>query len=272
MTKTAFKLQKLENCFLQVNGKELKKGLYDTVEPSIEAPDEDKLNFLSYKNTATLNILVKLGSDKTGIIVESAVCEHNFEDETPLEDFTIHRFSEDGLFKVIRVILHTLPYLRTIYEPDPVTGKDDFSGIPEITFAYDDGKIYQITPLKEEAEELDCLDQFLTLTDIHYMVTNLDADPADPWEKPYVFNLCNLQKCFYKHVNDILKKMCSDKCSKEDTATRDLIWMALNAIQYLLDNGQFYEAQCLLERITSCNGVCKDATKSKVSNDCGCHG
>lgn len=69
------------------------------------------------------------------------------------------------------------------------------------------------------------------------MVTNLDADPADPWEKPYVFNLCNLQKCFYKHVNDILKKMCSDKCSKEDTATRDLIWMALNAIQYLLDNG-----------------------------------
>lgn len=273
MTEVAFKLKKLENCFLEVKGLENEKGLYD-------------LEQFTFENTATLNILIKLNSNKVDeTIVDQAVCEHNFDEQTgdPLEDFTIHKFPQDGLFKIVRFIIYTMTGIQNVCS--------NFSCITQKTYAYEDGKIYKLEPgieyKKEDGiwkyfdnesgkwmqlKELDSLKEMLEWDDIFMAVTNLDADPSTPFEKPYIFNLCNLWKCYYNQANKILGKLCSDRCSKEDTFNRDMLWMAINAIQYSLDNGMFFEAQCILDRITQCNGICPESTLKSNSKNCGCRG
>lgn len=55
---------------------------------------------------------------------------------------------------------------------------------------------------------------------------------------------------------------------------RDIIWMAINVIKYLIELGQYYEAQRVLEDITQCGGICKDVMVDKNTiggGGCGCN-
>lgn len=83
------------------------------------------------------------------------------------------------------------------------------------------------------------------------------------------FQTCKIRKCFIKICQDILDTSASIKCDnnvvdKELVYKRDLLWSTLNVIQYMVDFEQFEEASRLLERISSCNGLCND------NSDCGC--
>ena len=49
---------------------------------------------------------------------------------------------------------------------------------------------------------------------------------------------------------------------------RDLVWAALNVIQYMIDSNQLAEAQRLLERINGCNGLCSN--EDTGDKGCGC--
>lgn len=85
------------------------------------------------------------------------------------------------------------------------------------------------------------------------------------------FSLCNLRKCFIKICQDILKQKVSI-CSSNNvdhslTYKRDLLWSALNVIQYMVDMGQMDEAQRLLDELSGCNGLCPP---SETSCNCGC--
>lgn len=86
------------------------------------------------------------------------------------------------------------------------------------------------------------------------------------------FQICKLRKCFIAAAQKVLNAQTSIDCqrdkgvSKEDIYKRDLIWSALNVITYLVEMKQFEEAERLLERITDCNGLCDNSTKS----GCGC--
>lgn len=86
------------------------------------------------------------------------------------------------------------------------------------------------------------------------------------------FQICKLRKCFNELAKKVLDSQASIDCrkdsvSKDDIYKRDLLWSALNVIQYLAEMSQFEEAERLLERITDCNGLC-DNTNSK--GGCGC--
>lgn len=85
----------------------------------------------------------------------------------------------------------------------------------------------------------------------------------------YYFSICNLRKCFINICKDIFKQtssICNRNVDSELSYKRDLLWSAINVIQYMVEMDQYEEAQRLLEEITSCNGLC-----SNKSNDCGCH-
>ena len=87
----------------------------------------------------------------------------------------------------------------------------------------------------------------------------------------YYFSTCSLRKCFVSLAQDIFKNT-SSICEKAiiDPLTiqrRDLIWSALNVIEYLADLEQFDEAKRLLYEITQCNGLCPP---NKLNN-CGCN-
>lgn len=92
----------------------------------------------------------------------------------------------------------------------------------------------------------------------------------------YYFQLCNLRKCYINVAQQVLNNLdsasgkinCNWKKADSDLLyKRDLIWTALNVIQYMAEMQQFEEASRLLDRIIGCNGLCKDP-----NNDCGCNG
>lgn len=91
-------------------------------------------------------------------------------------------------------------------------------------------------------------------------------------EYSYFFSTCNLKKCFVKVCQEIFNSR-NTICSQGNVDhsliyKRDLIWSALNVIQYMAEMDQMDEAQRLLEEITSCNGLCPSSSQS--SSGCGC--
>lgn len=98
------------------------------------------------------------------------------------------------------------------------------------------------------------------------------ALPEADVEYNYFFSTCNLKKCFVKLCQEIFNSK-NTICGQGNVDhsliyKRDLIWSALNVIQYMAEMDQMDEAQRLLEEITSCNGLCPSSQKS--NNGCGC--
>lgn len=131
--------------------------------------------------------------------------------------------------------------------------------IPLQIYFYHEGKIYHING--QELEEI----QLEDLLDVNPETSNIYS------EIKHFFSVCNLRKCFIKACQEIFNSTAFDRCFKskvdeELRYRRDLIWAALNVIQYMVDCNQLEEAQRLLEQIMSCNGLC-----SKFNEDCGCN-
>ena len=96
--------------------------------------------------------------------------------------------------------------------------------------------------------------------------------PEANTEYSYFFSTCNLKKCFVKICQKIFDSK-STICGQENIDhsliyKRDLIWSAINVIQYMAEMDQMEEAQRLLEEITSCNGLCPSSQKN--TSGCGC--
>lgn len=108
-------------------------------------------------------------------------------------------------------------------------------------------------------------DQELTIQDIIDLFS---------YEQYNYFSICWLRQCFINICKSIFDSRASLDCNKvninEDiTYKRDLVWGAINVIQYLVEMEQYREAERILERITGCNGLC-DNFDSKKGGGCGC--
>lgn len=91
-----------------------------------------------------------------------------------------------------------------------------------------------------------------------------------------IFVLFNLWQCYLNYCKKLFEGECSknskcdDSCDDELTQNRNLIWLFLNAIQYLVKLGRIEEAQELLEEISGgCNVLCSNEMFSK-EYDCNC--
>jgi len=198
-----------------------------------------------------LNLLVKIDSKENMALSGAAICEHIIKDGMIHEDKTIIPFKGDGLYKVIHIILPTYEWFLE---------QEDLSEYTNI-YVYKDEKIYKV--INDELEELSSLDELMELNFTEQVLAYKD--------EVFVFNMCGIKKCFYNIVRTILNNLCTDKCSKQDTLYRDLVWMAINCIQYCIDLGNFYEAQRILEKVTTCNGICHEVNIMNVENtSCGC--
>lgn len=87
------------------------------------------------------------------------------------------------------------------------------------------------------------------------------------------FSVCYLRKCYISLCQKIFNDRGFDRCfngkvSSQLIYKRDLVWAALNVIQYMIDSNQLAEAQRLLERINGCNGLC--SSEDTGEKGCGC--
>lgn len=93
-------------------------------------------------------------------------------------------------------------------------------------------------------------------------------------KKDYV-SVCFLRKCYINLCRQLFNSNIVSDCSTNRTNNcelifqRDLIWMALNVIQYATELNQLAEAERIIEQLgRGCNGLCNEQQQFK--SGCGC--
>ena len=105
---------------------------------------------------------------------------------------------------------------------------------------------------------------------------NIEDTTISIVKKDYV-SVCFLRKCYINLCQQLFNSNIISECSNNrknncDLAfQRDLIWMALNVIQYLTELNQLSEAERIIEQLgRGCNGLCKQTFEQLSKSGCGC--
>lgn len=199
------------------------------------------------------------------------VLQLNKVEETTLQDpiFTVRtnkivpitlpvRF--DGWFKVQHIVLPSKGW----FQRELAKGNLSILGMYQGVYYADGFKIYKYydgvsttVPLQEVVER------------------NTENTTISRCVQDYV-SICFLVKCYINLCKQIFNNQAFDKCWNKNkidcqlTFKRDMVWMAINVIKYLVEFNQYAEAQRLIERLSSCNGLCGDSAPSPKKGGCGC--
>lgn len=105
---------------------------------------------------------------------------------------------------------------------------------------------------------------------------NIEDTTISIVKKDYV-SVCFLRKCYINLCQQLFNSNIISECSNNRKNNcdlvfqRDLIWMALNVIQYLTELNQLSEAERIIEQLgRGCNGLCKQTFEQLSKSGCGC--
>lgn len=107
----------------------------------------------------------------------------------------------------------------------------------------------------------------------------LEVNPTDTTISKYtedLVSICHLKECFIDICKQIFELRGFSKCLTKGTIdsqliyNRDLVWMTINIISYLVEFGEFGEAERIIELFGGCNNVCKSKYTTTAGNNCGC--
>lgn len=241
-----FKTCKYDTCGISITGLEKENQQYSV--------DSTKDTY-SYEDSVSLNVLVpvnKQGEDELPYD-QYQIVEHTGEDKS------IFTFPKDGLFKIVHAIIPTKAWYN------------EFGGTVSHNMYY-----YYRNPDQKEGKFYKQANGIIEEVTIQEVIS-VDWNSGSESTKctiykgvQYTFNICNTEQCLYSFSQDFLNKMCSNDCdSNTDVRNRDLVFMSVHILKYLIDLGRYFEAQELVEKLHSCTGVCKQIHK-KISNGGGC--
>lgn len=121
----------------------------------------------------------------------------------------------------------------------------------------DDEKFYEV---------IDNTPEEITLEDV---VKNISGVYTGTFISYTFVSTCNLNRCLYLLQKDKLSNGIAGCKSYKHSSEIDYIYMTLNVIKYLKDDGYLTEVQRIIENNDCCNLVCNYISK-KTNNDCGC--
>ena len=144
-----------------------------------------------------------------------------------------------------------------------------FDGEENWTVPYQ--KFAKITMINKQAMNMEIIDDPNL---IYYALSN----PTLIGISEDMFNISRLEKCFYDKVTNIFYNKLYTKCGRQEDEIfrdRDMVWMALEIIKYLIKECKYYEAQRILEMIDTCNSFCKELSSAgyrygSYSRNCNC--
>lgn len=95
------------------------------------------------------------------------------------------------------------------------------------------------------------------------------------WYDKGIFSIYNLIECFVrlekKRLDEFFKNGCNAACiSWINGSNADFLAGAIFVLNHMIDNNNFTQAQLLLNRLQTCNGLCGDIMGNDDSNGCGC--
>lgn len=243
---SVFKICSKGSCGIQITGLEREGDQYKAEDNNIQS-----LRTYKYTESITINIIASINYEGDIINPDVELVTHDLNGI----DNVVYNYTKDGLHLIAHIILPTQKMLndKNLYE--------DFIYFDE----YDNNIKHYIGEEKKEIEILEAVDL-------------LNIDPLDTntviRSDKQTFCLCFLNECYYRICKDLLTKFCGKCINKlqKDTQTvynRDIVWMTISVIKYLIEFGQYKEAQRILESITQCGNICDTLTSNK-GNSCGC--
>ena len=214
---------------------------------------EDDISKPKFTDTKSIVIIQKITSENSSI-VDTQFITHD-ENDVIIKDISV---GFDGWFKVYYLIIPTIDWINK-FELSEI--KSNYTGI---YFTNNDNKIYKVSSTGQYQEV-----QFEEIMERNTEDTTISRYVQDN------LSICNLRKCYQDILNKIFNSNFIGRCftnniDKDLTFKRDLLWMAINSLKYLVEFNQFAEAQRLLERLTSCNGLCNNNLTNSQRNGCGC--
>lgn len=211
-------------------------------------------NRFKYSDTISIDVLQRHTVEKDELQLP-VFNEHDNKDENIIMPITF-----DGWFGVYHIVLPTKDWFQR--ELDKTTA----SAIPMYnTVYYSDGiYIYKY------------FDGISTTVSVEEIVErNVDDTTISRIYNDYV-SICFLKKCYISLCQQIYNSRGFSKCwNKDSTAAelaykRDLVWMTINVVKYMVQSNQLAEAERIIERIGGCNGLCKSEYRKWPERGCGC--
>jgi len=200
-----------------------------------------------YSQTASLNAIIKVETNKITLI--DVLLDDHSED---LDSVTFN-VNADGYYTVDHVILPNMDW----YE----NSSDNYRRYYDTIYVTDGEKVYkEIEGTLTECTVKEILDRNIEGTTIQKCRVD-------------VFYTAGLQNCYIwycKQIFEALLNACNNGKYDDLIYARDMIWMTLNIIDYLVGFKQYLEAQRLLENFQRCGGYCKDFSIIKPDASCGC--
>lgn len=171
---------------------------------------------------------------------------------------------KDGWLKVHYLVLPTKEWLlRVLQKPNAI-------GIYDIVYYISKNKVYWYQPSSEEFGEVTKLEEILDIAQLPNVKTSISIVSKDQ------VSICNLQKCYINLCQQIFQSRGFTQCWNKNNIEseliykRDLVWMAMNVIKYMVECNQLYEAERIIELLHSCNGICSNKKVRNNDNGCGC--
>ena len=210
----------------------------------------------TFLQTVSINAITSIKADLTETLDVYGVVNHI----TDTVDTSNFEMSTDGLYRVTHIILPTNEWLLDAISKNGIslyTLIYYYNTTDKLFYKYISGTSTEVT-----IDELLAVNPTSTNT-----IIRTDKN---------TFCTCRLNQCFYnlcKSLFGILPSKCANKVDENKSMiyNRDIIWMAINIIKYLIEQGQYYEAQRILEEVTQCGSICNNIVVDKNSGGgCGC--
>lgn len=203
-----------------------------------------------YSESVTINAVYSISFDDKYTLEFTEIIPHD--ERVDQSDYSC---TKDGLFELCHIILPNQDFINNL-----IKWPDLAQMYSAIYYYGDDCLFYKYNPSNNTTTQVD-INLILEITDENSSIIKSCQQ---------AFNTCYLEHCLYNNVKTTVNSFwgkCITKPAINNTE-RDLIWMALYVIKYLVEMEQYYEAQRILGTLTDCGGLC--TTSKYTKNGCGC--
>lgn len=287
-------IENLGNQTLRINGPDICKYAYAGF---------DLFN-VPYDGAVSIHFITKVNFDLSVELVDNkspyAIIVHNYGDDvsTRNPDSIDVKVPSDGYYEIVTLVVPTLTYAQDSlgYVPGSKV-KDNLNTNIIAAEVLGNNKICLKT-LEHTQDETEgyyehiwtewkdiSLNDVLVLLEQAEMSNTKDEITIKKYTKS-AFVIDQLYQCYISKASELLNiysgdagfcsgdSLCRDSLSKHksEIQIRDYLWMAINVINYCIQNCQYLKALKVLNCVTTCARICSDIklTNTKVSYGCGC--
>lgn len=221
--------------------------------------DKSVIGEFSYNDTASIDI-IKLNKLQETVVKDYVISLHKNQNDSIQIPIKF-----DGWFTIQHIVIPNKDWFDRELSNQSNSQLDLYS----IVYYTDGNTIYKY--VKEENKT-----EVVPLNELIY-VNNTSVSSVT---QEYI-SICFLRKCYINLCNQIFESRGFSSCWNKNSIDselvfkRDLVWMAINVIEYLTKlhsecNPTLHEVERIIENLNGCNRLCSSSNSNIKYNGCGC--